>query len=203
MVVHPGPGHFENTLVNALLYHCEVLPPQDLRPSIVHRLDRDASGVILAAKTLEAHQKLIEAFSTRKIQKEYLAITVRNLGKQTVDLLIGRHPVRRKEMTILDSGRAALSHIETLTSEGDFSLVKVSPVTGRTHQIRVHLKHLKTPILGDVVYGPKKLSRKLGVERQLLHARKIHFTHPILGGEIEIVAPPPEDFMKWTEKLSS
>ena len=202
MVVHPAPGHKENTLVNALLYHCSSLPPQDLRPGIVHRLDRTTSGVIIAAKTLEAHKKLIEAFSSRKMYKEYLAITVGNPGKQTVDTPIGRHPVKRKEMTTLDNGRNALTYIETLATEGDFSMVKAHPVTGRTHQIRVHLKHLKTPVLGDQIYGREKLNHKLKIERQLLHAHKIALTHPINSTQLEITAPPPEDFRKWIEKIS-
>lgn len=203
MVVHPAPGHFENTFVNALLHHCRSLPPQDLRPGIVHRLDRYTSGVLVAAKTLDTHQKLIEAFSTRKMHKEYLAITVGSPGNQSIDAPIGRHPVRRKEMTILATGREALTHIETLASRGDFSLVRARPITGRTHQIRVHLKHLKTPVLGDSVYGPEKLSRKLRIDRQLLHAHRIIFTHPIQDNELEITAPPPEDFQKWVEALSS
>jgi 23S rRNA pseudouridine1911/1915/1917 synthase len=203
MVVHPAPGHFEGTLVNALLYHCHSLPPQDLRPGIVHRLDRETSGVILAAKTVEAHQKLIEAFSARKMHKEYLAITIGNPGNQSFDAPIGRDRVKRKEMTVVEEGRPALSHIETLISAGDFSLVKVRPVTGRTHQIRVHLKHLKTPVLGDRVYGSEKLSSKLGVKRHLLHAHHITFIHPFLGRELTLTAPPPEDFQKWIEKLSS
>jgi len=203
MVVHPAPGHFENTFVNALLHHCRSLPLQDLRPGIVHRLDRYTSGVLVAAKTLDTHQKLIKAFSTRKIHKEYLAITVGSPGNQSVDAPIGRHPVRRKEMTILATGREALTHIETLASRGDFSLVRARPITGRTHQIRVHLKHLKTPVLGDSVYGPEKLSRKLRIDRQLLHAHRIIFTHPIQDNELEITAPPPEDFQKWVEALSS
>jgi len=201
MVVHPAPGHPENTFVNALLHHCGSLPPQDLRPGIVHRLDRETSGVLVAAKSREAHQKLIEAFSERKMHKEYLAITVGNPGNRSVDAPISRHPVKRKEMTILESGRKALTHIETLATEGDFSLVKARPVTGRTHQIRVHLRHLKTPVLGDKVYGSVKLNGKLGIERHLLHAQSIVFTHPIQGQELEIIAPPPEDLQKWIEKF--
>lgn len=203
MVVHPAPGHFENTLVNALLYHCRTLPLQDLRPGIVHRLDRETSGVIVAAKTLAAHQKLIEGFAQRKMAKEYLAITVGNPGNQSVDAPIGRHPIKRKEMTIIDKGRSALTHFETVEKWGEFSLVKAKPVTGRTHQIRVHLKHIKTPVLGDRVYGSEKLSNKLGVDRHLLHAHQITFTHPLSGEELKITASLPRDFIKWTENLTS
>ncbi len=196
MVVHPAPGHPSGTFVNALLYHCRSLPPQDLRPGIVHRLDRNTSGVLLAAKTIKTHQKLIEAFSNRVIEKEYLAIVVGNPGDVTVDLPIGRHKVKRKEMAIMKDGRHATTHFETLESKEGVSLIKAKPITGRTHQIRVHLKHLKTPVLGDSLYGPEKLSRKLGIERQLLHARQLSFPHPITGKRIEIEAPIPQDFGK-------
>ncbi len=196
MVVHPAPGHPNGTFVNALLHHCRSLPPQDLRPGIVHRLDRETSGVLIAAKTVEAHQKLVEAFSKREIEKEYLAIVVGNPGNVTVDLAIGRHPTERKEMTILETGRHATTHFETLKSSEGFSLIKAKPITGRTHQIRVHLKHLNAPVLGDTVYGPEKLSRKLGIERQLLHAHRLNFPHPISGKRVEIEAPLPKDFEK-------
>ncbi|QVL58083.1 MAG: RluA family pseudouridine synthase [Simkaniaceae bacterium] len=201
MVVHPAPGHRAGTFVNALLYHCRSLPPQDLRPGIVHRLDKETSGVLLAAKTVEAHQKLIEAFSDRQIEKEYLAIVVGKPGETVVDQPIGRHRVKRKEMAIIEGGRHAITHIEVLKSSGGFSLVKAKPITGRTHQIRVHLKYLKTPVLGDTVYGPEKLSRKLKIERQLLHAHRLSFPHPIHGKKIEIEAPLPQDFKSFLKNL--
>lgn len=194
MVVHPAPGHPSGTFVNALLHHCRSLPPQDLRPGIVHRLDKETSGVLVAAKTIEAHQKLIEAFSNRDIQKEYLAIVVGNPGTVIVDQPIGRHPVKRKEMAITQKGRQATTHIETLNFREGFSLVKAKPITGRTHQIRVHLKHINTPILGDNVYGPEKLSRKLKIQRQLLHAHRLSFPHPISGKMVDVEAPIPKDF---------
>lgn len=197
MVVHPAPGHPKGTFVNALLHHCRSLPPQDVRPGIVHRLDKETSGVLLAAKTVKAHQKLIEMFSERKIEKEYLAITIGNPGNKTVDLPIGRHPVRRKEMAVCDKGRSAITHIETLKVEGEFALVKAKPVTGRTHQIRVHLKALKTPVLGDRVYGSEKLSDKLGIKRHLLHAHRITFSHPITNEKMSLEAPIPDDFATW------
>ena len=201
MVVHPAPGHTAETFVNALLYHCRSLPPQDLRPGIVHRLDKETSGVLLAAKTVEAHQKLIDAFSNRAINKEYLAIVVGNPGEIVVNQPIGRHPVKRKKMAIVEKGRQATTHIETLNFSEGFSLVKAKPITGRTHQIRVHLKYLKTPVLGDTLYGPEKLSRKLKVERQLLHAHHLSFSHPIHGKPIEIEAPLPEDFKTFLKFL--
>jgi len=201
MVVHPAPGHLAGTFVNALLHHCHSLPSQDIRPGIVHRLDKETSGVLLAAKTTETHQKLIDMFSERKIEKEYLAITVGNPGIRTIDLPIGRHPAHRKEMTINEKGRSALTHIETIQSKEGFSLVKAKPVTGRTHQIRVHLKAVKTPVLGDRIYGPEKLSNKLKVERQLLHAHHLSFTHPLTGNLLKVTAPIPEDFQKFFKNL--
>jgi len=201
MVVHPAPGHPTGTFVNALLYHCKSLPLQDLRPGIVHRLDKDTSGVLLAAKTLDAHRKLIEAFSSRKIDKEYLTITVGKPAKESIDAPIGRHPVKRKEMTTIETGRHALTHFEVIDSREGFSFVRVKPVTGRTHQIRVHLKAQNTPVLGDPIYGPEKLSRKLGARRTLLHAHRLSFPHPSTGERVEITAPPPEDFQKWSRYI--
>ncbi|MCB1107075.1 MAG: RluA family pseudouridine synthase [Chlamydiia bacterium] len=202
MVVHPAPGHYQGTFVNALLHHCPSLPSQDVRPGIVHRLDKETSGVLLAAKTSAAHQKLTEAFSSRAIEKEYLAITVGTPPAEFVDAPIGRHPKKRKEMTVLTEGRHALTHFEVLESRGGFSLVKAKPVTGRTHQIRVHLKSLKTPILGDFLYGSEKLSRKMGVDRALLHAYRLTFSHPFSGKKMVVTAPFPQDFEKWTSFFS-
>lgn len=201
MVVHPAPGHPTGTFVNALLYHCRSLPPQDLRPGIVHRLDKETSGVLLAAKTVEAHKKLIEAFSRREIEKEYQAVVVGNPGEKVIDEPIGRHPLKRKEMTILEKGRHATTIIETLKFSKGFSLVIAKPITGRTHQIRVHLKSINTPVIGDTLYGPMKLSRKLKVERQLLHAYRLTFPHPINGKKITIEAPLPEDFKSFLKNI--
>jgi len=201
MVVHPAPGHPKGTFVNALLHHCKSLPPQDLRPGIVHRLDKDTSGVLLAAKTSEAHRKLIEAFSNRKIDKEYLTITVGKPSKESIDAPIGRHRVKRKEMTTIETGRHALTHFEVIDSREGFSFVRAKPITGRTHQIRVHLKAQNTPVLGDPIYGPEKLSRKLGALRTLLHAHRLSFPHPSTGERVEITAPPPEDFQKWSDYI--
>jgi len=203
MVVHPAPGHTENTCVNALLNHCPLPSSRDLRPGIVHRLDRDTSGVLIVAKTLEAQHKLAKDFSMRLIRKEYLAVTSGHPKSSIVAAPIGRHPVKRKEMTILSGGRDAQTQVELLISRGEFSLVKMVPTTGRTHQIRVHLKYLNTPVLGDSTYGPKRLNCRLKIERQLLHAHRIIFSHPILGRDkwCNIVAPLPGDFRKWIGML--
>ena len=197
MVVHPAPGHPTGTFVNALLHHCQSLPPQDLRPGIVHRLDKDTSGVLLAAKTVEAHQKLIASFSNRDIEKEYLTITVGKPSQETVNAPIGRHKIKRKKMTVTETGREALTHFDVLDGYDGFFLVRARPVTGRTHQIRVHLKEQKTPVLGDPIYGSEKLNRKMGIQRTLLHAHRLTFPHPQTREKITITAPPPEDFQKW------
>jgi len=201
MVVHPAPGHPTQTFVNALLHHCKSLPKQDLRPGIVHRLDKETSGVLIAAKTTQAHQSLIEAFSNRKMEKKYLAITVGKPALELMDAPIGRHSVKRKEMEICEKGRQALTYFKVLGFHEGFSLVEARPVTGRTHQIRVHLKAQNTPVLGDPVYGPTKLSEKMGADRTMLHAYELTFNHPITSEKITITAPLPEDFMKWSDHI--
>lgn len=191
MVVHPAPGHWRGTFVNALLGHCKrsALPEEGVRPGIVHRLDKETTGVLLAAKTPLCHQRLIQLFQEKKIKKEYIAVT---LGKPTSGICqepIGRHPSKRKEMAIVENGKEATTEFKLLAWSGKYSLVLAYPVTGRTHQIRVHLKHLSAPVVGDSIYGHETE----GVERQLLHARKISFIHPITKQPLEIVAPLPSD----------
>lgn len=198
MVVHPAPGHWSGTFVNALLGHCQNLAPGNdpLRPGIVHRLDKDTSGVLLAAKTTPAHQKLIEMFSSRRMEKIYLAICVGKPRNGIVNLPIGRHPVHRKEMTTLPDGREALTEFQVVACSDSHSLVMARPRTGRTHQIRVHLKHLGCPIVGDSVYGSGKDS-----PRQLLHAYRLSFDHPITGSPLCLTAPLPEDLKSWMRRL--
>ncbi len=203
MVTHPAPGHWSGTFVNALMAHCKgsILCGDPLRPGIVHRLDKETSGVLLAAKTLAAHQQLIRLFSSRRVQKLYLAIC---LGKPAVGIVkapIGRNPTRRKEMAVLSDGREAESEIHLAAFNDRFSLALVSPLTGRTHQIRVHLKHIGTPILGDPLYGNAKINQTFAVSRQLLHAYRIQFEHPVTGMPLKISAPIPEDMQLWMKKL--
>lgn len=203
MVVHPAPGHHSGTFVNALLYHCKHLPGGDLlRPGLVHRLDKETSGVILAAKTLKAHTALIELFSTRKISKKYLAICLGPPPLKTVSEPILRHPTRRKEMTTGEGGRPAITHFTLLEKQGELSLIEAAPITGRTHQIRVHLKYLKTPVLGDSVYGSPSINQKYGVLRQMLHAHTLSFPHPITREPITLTAPVPADFSALAKKFS-
>lgn len=198
MVVHPAAGNWSGTFVNALLYHCQTLPRSDtLRPGIVHRLDKDTSGLLIAAKTTLAHQRLVEMFSQRKIYKEYLVICLGNPGTIEVNAPIGRHPIHRKQMTVIETGKHSLSYFETIKSNSFSSQVKVILKTGRTHQIRVHLKHLRTPVLGDSVYGNSSVNLKYGIKRQLLHAHKLSFSHPITEEPLSFVAPIPEDMLKF------
>lgn len=202
MVVHPAPGHYSGTFVNALLFHCKNLnaSSDNLRPGIVHRLDKDTTGVLLAAKTTEAHQKLISLFCQRSIEKYYLAVCIGCPGNITIDDPIGRHPVRRKEMAICPEGKEAISKCRTLLQSGNLSLVEVQLITGRTHQIRVHLKGRKVPVLGDTLYGSNSSNEKYKVHRQLLHAHRVCFTHPITGMKIDLKAPVPLDMLEVIKK---
>ncbi len=197
LVVHPGPGNWQGTFVNALLYHCNTLDLTDnVRPGIVHRLDKETSGVLVAAKTSQMHAALASLFSERKIEKRYLAVCLGVPKAQTIDAPIGRDPMDRKRMSVVDvGGKSARTHIEVLKTNGDFSLLDVLLETGRTHQIRVHLKHIQHPILGDEVYG-KKL---FGATRQLLHAHTLSFSHPITGENILLKAPIADDMMHFLD----
>lgn len=195
MVVHPAPGHPNGTFVNALLYHCKNLPNTDgLRPGIVHRLDKDTSGVLIAAKTTECHQKLVELFASRQMEKHYIAICLGNPGDRKIEQPIRRHPIRRQEMYVDPTGKPAISICKVLKSEGDLSWIDVQLITGRTHQIRVHLKHVGTPILGDPVYGRPAANDKYGIHHQLLHAKSLSLMHPITGAALYLEAPLPPHF---------
>ncbi|MFI5335027.1 MAG: RluA family pseudouridine synthase [Chlamydiales bacterium] len=196
MVVHPAPGHFSGTFANALLFHCKNLKnePGNLRPGIVHRLDKETTGVLLAAKTAEAHQKLVALFAGRAIQKKYLAICSGTPKEGKIDAPIARNPKRRQEMTVSPEGKEAISVIHLVEKRGNLSLIEVELITGRTHQIRVHLKHVGHPVIGDPVYGSQALNEKYGIQRQLLHAHRILFTHPITHQQLAIEAPIPKEF---------
>lgn len=208
-VVHPAAGHRTGTLVNALLYHCSnhlekcAADEADLRPGIVHRLDKDTSGLLIAAKTLEAKNMLQKLFRKQQIEKEYHAVCIGNPGSKEIDLPIGRHPTHRKTMAVSpDKGKPAKTICKTVKFDGKLSFVALKLVTGRTHQIRVHMKHLGTPILGDQTYGSPSFNKKYGVDRQMLHARRVKFFHPVTGKEIECIAPYPLDMKKILKYLS-
>lgn len=205
MVVHPAVGHPKDTFVNALLFHCRGLEGSDpLRPGIVHRLDKDTSGILLAAKTAMAHAKLVALFSERQIQKHYLAICVGTPKEGLIDAPIKRHPVHRKEMAVnLAEGKEAKSICRVIAKNESLSLVEIELLTGRTHQIRVHMNHLGTPVLGDAVYGSASANKKHQPKRQLLHARQLAFNHPITGAALKLTAPIPSDLMAFVQRFDS
>lgn len=204
MVVHPAPGNWSATFVNALLYHCKQLDGQNgsMRPGIVHRLDKDTSGVLVAAKTLEMQQKLIELFASRRVYKEYLAICVGKPADEEIHAPIGRHPTHRKQMAVVSSGRPAITIVKTLGWNGKLSLVRLTILTGRTHQIRVHLKFRGVPVLGDPVYGTPSANDHYHADRQLLHAAVLRLVHPITHEMLEFKADPPSDMLKFIHKIS-
>jgi 23S rRNA pseudouridine1911/1915/1917 synthase len=194
LVVHPGAGNTDYTLVHGVLNHLKDYPIEssDQRPGIVHRLDKDTSGVMVIAKTKEAHFKLAEQFANREVKKSYLAIT---LGKPTAfhcDLPIKRDSTNRQSMCCDLTGKKAETAFSILANKDPYYLVLAKPITGRTHQIRVHLKHLKAPIFGDTVYGNKKKVES-GM-RQMLHAFQITFFHPLTKELLTFQATPPSDF---------
>lgn len=204
MVVHPAPGHPGKTFVNALLHHCQLDPAlqeDTLRPGIVHRLDKDTSGVLLAAKTRQAHQKLIEMFSSRSIKKTYLAVALGKVTSQKVRSFIKRHPKNRQKMASSPTeGKEAITDFTLLAFAEPFSLVECDLLTGRTHQIRVHLSSLHFPIIGDEIYGSLPVNKNYAAPRQLLHAYTLAFNHPISNKPLHITAPVPEDIKNWTKK---
>ncbi len=201
LVVHPACGHHHGTLVNALLYHCPDLKGigGEKRPGIVHRLDMDTSGVMVVAKSERAHHALVQAFATHTLTKDYVAIVHGTPPPEgTLENLIGRHPTHRQKMAIVrENGRRALTHWRLLaTLSNGCSRVACRIETGRTHQIRVHMASLGTPIVGDALYGKPPLDHRLPISpaRQLLHAHRLALTHPISGEALCFEAPFPEDF---------
>jgi 23S rRNA pseudouridine1911/1915/1917 synthase len=201
LVVHPGAGNREGTLANGLLHHCagiEVVGGTE-RPGIVHRLDKETSGCLVVAKTEQAHRSLAEQFATRHVEKTYLALTdgVPRMPHGKIEAAIGRHAVHRQKMAVVERGREALTHYRVLDSREGKALVQCHPKTGRTHQIRVHLKHLGQPVAGDPVYG-----RRGKFDRHMLHAWKLAFTHPATGKTVTFTAPLPRDFPEWAREAS-
>jgi 23S rRNA pseudouridine1911/1915/1917 synthase len=204
LVVHPAPGHPDGTLVNALLHHAEIQGGQNpLRPGIVHRLDKDTSGVMVVAKTPLAHERLVEMFQSHDLERAYLAIAVGHTPASAVyDTLHGRHPSDRKRFTSKgDRGRRAITNLETVELLRGSSLVRCRLQTGRTHQIRVHLAEHGHPVLGDPTYGKsiadpelRRIAAELG--RQALHAALLAFTHPMTGEPLRFETGPPEDFQR-------
>lgn len=208
MVVHPSAGHADGTLVNALLYHCQGgLSGINgiLRPGIVHRIDRDTSGLLVVCKTDAAHRSLAEQFKDHNIDRSYQAICIGQLKEEqfTIEGNIGRHPRERKRMAVLtDGGKTAVTHIRLIEnlSKG-FAQIEARLETGRTHQIRVHMASKHHPILGDALYGPKK-SPVPGLSGQVLHAQSLGFIHPTTGEHCQFTSELPDYFKDLLSRLS-
>ena len=205
LVVHPAPGHPDGTLVNALLYHCGTSLSGingELRPGIVHRIDRDTSGLIIAAKNDRAHLALAAQLQNHSLARTYEAVAVGGLREDsgTVDAPIGRHPVDRKKMAVdRKNGREAVTHWTVLARYPGYTHVECRLETGRTHQIRVHLASIGHPLLGDTVYGAKKPVP--GLAGQCLHARRLRFVHPSTGEPVELECPLPAWFQDVLRKI--
>ncbi len=207
LVVHPAAGNLTGTLVNALLHHCdgELAGIGGVeRPGIVHRLDKDTSGCIIVAKTDYTHQELVKQFAERKTKKQYLCVVqgTPNKPADTIFTNIGRHPVNRMKMAVHNpgSGKSAITDYAVLgtLSETDSSLIKCDIHTGRTHQIRVHMLHLGTPILADPIYS-KPASQLAKVDRLMLHAHKLTITHPRTMEIMQFIAPLPKEYKPWID----
>jgi 23S rRNA pseudouridine1911/1915/1917 synthase len=216
MVVHPAPGNPSGTLVNALLYHCKDLSGINgvLRPGIVHRLDKDTSGVMVVAKGDEAYRQLTRQFKNRTVEKVYLAIAYGKFTQEEglIDSAIGRHPKERKRMSIRTRrGRVAITRWRRIESLDGYTLLEISPRTGRTHQIRVHLAAMGHPLLGDPLYGRKGRTGTIRdpllkdltkqINRQALHALRLIFDHPKTGERVRFESPLPKDMRDVLERL--
>ncbi|MFV5936851.1 RluA family pseudouridine synthase [Mammaliicoccus sciuri] len=202
MVVHPAPGHYTGTLVNGLMYVIKDLSGinGEIRPGIVHRIDKDTSGLLMIAKNDIAHRGLVEQLVDKTVTREYTALVHGNIPHEfgTIEAPIGRNPKERQEMAIVDDGKEAVTHFNVIEKFEKYTLVKCQLETGRTHQIRVHMKHIGFPLVGDPKYGPKKT---MNIGGQALHAGLLGFEHPVTGEYIEKEAPLPEYFETLLEKL--
>ena len=198
MVVHPAAGNYSSTLVNALLYHCKGnLSGINgvIRPGIVHRIDKDTSGLLLVAKTNRAHISLAEQIKEKSVKRRYICIAngVIETNRGVIDAPIGRHPTERKKMAVTSkNSKNAVTHFEVLERFCDYTYLTCRLETGRTHQIRVHLKYIGHPVLGDAVYGPKK--NEFNLTSQVLHAKMIGFVHPVTGEYMEFDSEIPDYF---------
>lgn len=202
MVVHPAPGHYTGTLVNGLMYAITDLSGinGEIRPGIVHRIDKDTSGLLMVAKNDIAHRGLVEQLVDKTVTREYTALVHGHIPHEfgTIEAPIGRNPKERQEMAIVDDGKEAVTHFNVIEKFDQYTLVNCQLETGRTHQIRVHMKHIGYPLVGDPKYGRKKT---LDLGGQALHAGLLGFDHPITGKYIEKEAPLPEYFEALIEKL--
>lgn len=205
MVVHPSAGHGSGTLVNALLYHCNDLSGINgvERPGIVHRIDKDTSGLLVVAKHDQAHIGLSEQFANREVERKYIALVHGEIPHETgiIDAPIGRDPKNRQRMAVVDNGKSAVTNFHVLKHFPDYSFIECKLETGRTHQIRVHMRYIGYPLVGDPLYGPRKT---IDLGGQALHAKKVSFTHPITGKWLEFESAIPtyfNDALKIIEKM--
>jgi len=202
MVVHPAPGHMSGTLVNGLMAHCKDLSGINgvLRPGIVHRIDKDTSGLLMVAKNDLAHESLVNQLVEKTVTRKYKALVHGNIPHDfgTIDAPLGRDVKDRQSMTVVDNGKHAITHFNVLERYNDFTFVECQLETGRTHQIRVHMKYIGYPLAGDPKYGPKKT---LDIGGQALHAGLLGFDHPRTGEYLEFEAPLPSYFEQLLDKL--
>lgn len=202
MVVHPSAGHGSGTLVNALLYYCNDLSGINgvERPGIVHRLDKDTSGLLIVAKNDQAHVGLSEQLANREVDRKYIALVHGEIPHETgmVDAPIARDPKNRQRMAVVDNGKKAITHFRVLKRFPDYSYVECKLETGRTHQIRVHMRYIGYPLVGDPLYGPRKT---LDLNGQALHAKEVGFIHPITGKYMQFSSDIPEFFTEALETI--
>lgn len=205
LVVHPAPGHWSGTLVNALLHRWGGERPglDPARCGIVHRLDKDTSGIVLVAKDLKTHEALSQLFRRREVRKQYTAIVCGVLRDErgVIDRPIGRHPSDRKKMSVRGGGRESVTRYEVLERYRGASLLRLFPVTGRTHQIRVHLAAIGHPVLADPLYAQGRHAPATALRRQALHAERLRFAHPRSGEELRLHSPLPADLADAIEQL--
>ena len=206
MVVHPATGNYSGTLVNALLFYTDKLSDinGNLRPGIVHRLDKDTSGILVIAKNNKTHESLGEQFKDRDPERRYVALVhgVMPNDRGIINAPIGRHPIHRKRMAVIDNNsKEAITHYQVIQRFNNYTLLELQLETGRTHQIRVHLEHINYPIVGDPVYSRRKNEFKL--DKQLLHARKLGFQHPSSGEHMEFESDLPGCFEKIIKNLAN
>lgn len=203
MVVHPAPGHHHGTLVNGLLFHCNTLSNVggDSRAGIVHRIDKDTSGLLVACKNNKAHRNLAEQFKNKETTtRKYYAIVSGNIGHNLgkINAPIGRDPSNRQKMAVVEGGKESVTHFKVLERFKDHTLIECTLETGRTHQIRVHMSYIKFPVLNDPLYGSKKQTTEFG---QYLHAKTLGFAHPVTGKYMEFDSELPDEFKEMLETL--
>ena len=202
LVVHPAPGHTHGTLVNGLLYHCNQLSNMngDIRAGIVHRIDKDTSGLLVVCKNNYAHRILAEQLKEKTTTRTYIAIVTGNISHNLgrIEAPIGRDPSNRQKMAVVQNGKPAVTHFKVLDRYRDFTLLELKLETGRTHQIRVHMAYINHPVVGDPLYGVKKQTTEFG---QYLHAKTLGFIHPRTNEYMEFTSELPEEFLRKIDEL--